>query len=131
MARLGISDRPSYRLHKPTGQAVVTLNGKDFYLGLHGTKQSRAAYDKLTGAWLANGRRIPDDPAQAPAIEVLTVVMLCAQYLRHAKAYYRKDGEPTNTVLSIKAAIRYLRDKFGCLAAEKFGPLALQALQQR
>jgi hypothetical protein len=24
---------PSYRRHKPTGQAVVTLNGKDRYLG--------------------------------------------------------------------------------------------------
>jgi hypothetical protein len=24
---------PSYRRHKPTGQAVVTLNGKDHYLG--------------------------------------------------------------------------------------------------
>ena len=32
---------PSYRLHKPTGQAVVTLNGKDNYLGRHGTKIAR------------------------------------------------------------------------------------------
>ena len=24
---------PSCRLHKPSGQAVVTLGGKDFYLG--------------------------------------------------------------------------------------------------
>lgn len=24
---------PSYRLHKPSGQAVVTINGKDIYLG--------------------------------------------------------------------------------------------------
>jgi integrase len=131
MARLAKNTLPNYRLHKPTGQAVVTLSGKDFYLGLYDTKESRAAYDRLTGEWQANGRRLPDEPSQAPAIEVLTVVMLCAAYLRHAKAYYRKDGEPTNTVLSIKAAIRYLRDMFGRLAAEKFGPLALQALQQR
>jgi hypothetical protein len=27
---------PSYRLHKPTGQAVVTIDGKDHYLALHG-----------------------------------------------------------------------------------------------
>lgn len=25
--------RPSYQRHKPSGQAVVTLNGRDFYLG--------------------------------------------------------------------------------------------------
>jgi hypothetical protein len=27
---------PSYRLQKPTGQAVVTLSGKDVYLGKFG-----------------------------------------------------------------------------------------------
>src|SRR3954454_8363440 len=25
---------PSYRLHKPSGQAIVSLDGKDFYLGV-------------------------------------------------------------------------------------------------
>jgi hypothetical protein len=29
---------PSYRRHKPSGQAVVTLNGKDIYLGTYSTK---------------------------------------------------------------------------------------------
>ena len=33
---------PSYRRHKPSGQAVVTLNGRDFYLGKWNTKASRA-----------------------------------------------------------------------------------------
>jgi hypothetical protein len=28
---------PSYRLHKGSGQAVVTLSGKDIYLGVHGS----------------------------------------------------------------------------------------------
>jgi hypothetical protein len=32
---------PSYRRHKPSKQAVVTLYGKDFYLGRYGTKESR------------------------------------------------------------------------------------------
>jgi hypothetical protein len=30
---------PSYRHHKGTGQAVVTLNGQDCYLGVHGTPE--------------------------------------------------------------------------------------------
>ena len=46
---------PKYRLHKPTGQAVVTLDRKDHYLGVHDTKQSRDAYDRLLGEWLADG----------------------------------------------------------------------------
>ena len=32
---------PSYRLHKPSGQAVVTLNGRDHYLGLGHLSQPR------------------------------------------------------------------------------------------
>ena len=32
---------PGYRKHKASGQAVVTLNGRDHYLGPHGTKASK------------------------------------------------------------------------------------------
>lgn len=32
---------PSYRRHKPSGQAVVTLNGHDIYLGPWKSKVSR------------------------------------------------------------------------------------------
>ncbi len=35
---------PSYCLHKPTRQAVVRLDGRDFYLGKHGTDPSREKY---------------------------------------------------------------------------------------
>lgn len=38
---------PSYRLHKPSGLAVVTIGGKDFYLGQHGTAESRRNYDRV------------------------------------------------------------------------------------
>ena len=47
---------PSYRLHKPTKQALVTLDGREIYLGLHGTSASRERYDQLIAEWLANGR---------------------------------------------------------------------------
>jgi hypothetical protein len=43
----------TYRCHKPTGQAVVTLNGKDHYLGKWNTKTSKAEYNLLIGEWLA------------------------------------------------------------------------------
>ena len=49
---------PSYRLHKPTGQAVVTLSGQDHYLGKFGSTGSRAEYDRLVAEWLANGRQL-------------------------------------------------------------------------
>jgi hypothetical protein len=59
----------SYRLHKPTNQAVVTFNGKDVYLGQHGTAESRERYDRAIAEWLANGRRlhVAFGPARGPA----------------------------------------------------------------
>ena len=48
----------SYRHHKPSNQAVMTLDGRDFYLGRHGTPKSRAEYDRLLAEWLSNGRRL-------------------------------------------------------------------------
>jgi hypothetical protein len=43
---------PSYRLHKPSGQAVVTLGGRDVYLGKFETPESRAEYDRVVAEWL-------------------------------------------------------------------------------
>ena len=33
---------PAYRRHKPSGQAVVTLNATDFYLGTWNSAESHA-----------------------------------------------------------------------------------------
>jgi hypothetical protein len=38
---------PSYRLHKATGQAVVTIAGRDHYLGSHGSPESTATYQAM------------------------------------------------------------------------------------
>ncbi len=47
---------PKYRKHKASGQAIVTLCGKDHYLGPHGTKASNVEYDRLVAEWLSQGR---------------------------------------------------------------------------
>ena len=117
---------PKYRKHKASGQAIVTLNGVDHYLGPHGTQVSRLKYDRLVAEWLQSGRR--------PAIQLqdgITVVELCARFLKHAKSYYVKDGHCTGVTPSFKASIRYLRDWYGRDEAASFGPIALKTLQQR
>src|SRR5262245_30713784 len=88
---------PSYRLHRPSGQAVVTLSGKDHYLGKHGSKESRAAYDRLVGRWQANGRQLI---AQGGAD--LTIAELVLAFWRHAEVYYRKDGAATSHLRVVK-----------------------------
>jgi integrase len=114
---------PSYRLHRPTGQAVVTLNGRDLYLGKHGSPASLAEYDRLIGEWLANGRR----PIGAGD---LTVSELILAYFRHAESYYRKNGKPTSEVDSVRASLRPLRELYGGSQARDFGPRALKAVRQ-
>ena len=44
---------PSYRLHKASGQAVVTLRGRDHYLGSYGSAESHTDYKRLIAEWLS------------------------------------------------------------------------------
>lgn len=55
----GFSRIPKYRLHRPSGQAVARFNGIDYYLGKHGSQESRDEYDRLLGEWMIKGRRPP------------------------------------------------------------------------
>ncbi len=57
---------PSYRLHKPSGQAVVTLGGKDFYPRKHDSPESRAEYDRVIATWPAAGRCLPQGKDGTP-----------------------------------------------------------------
>lgn len=121
---------PKYRLHKRSGKAVVTLNGRDHYLGLYGSEESQARYDLLIQKWLEGGRQ-PISPGLNPADREITVVEVCAAYWEHCQDYYVKNGKPTEEQAGIKAAMNRLREEFGKLPASKLGPLKIKALQQR
>lgn len=115
---------PSYRQHKPSGQAVVTLDGRDWYLGKFGTKASHAEYDRLVAEWLAGGRRLP---VGAGTSSDLTVLELAAAYWRYCTAYYEGSGERTN----IRDALRPLRELYGKLTVAEFGPMRLKVIRQK
>ncbi|MBM3983736.1 MAG: phage integrase family protein [Planctomycetes bacterium] len=56
---------------------------------------------------------------------------MCA-YLVFANQHYRdQDGNPTEEVRHLKAALRGVRDLYGAIPAVEFGPLALKAVRQR
>ncbi len=115
---------PSYRRHKPTGQAVVTINGRDLYLGKWNSAASRAEYDRLIAEFLANGRRLQSD-ADGTVVEVLNA------YRKFAENYYRKGGRVTSEYGAIKDALKLVRELYGRTTANEFGPLALKAVRQR
>jgi integrase len=124
MPKLSPHALPAYRRHKQSGQAVVTLNGKDVLLGTFGTAASKEAYARVTGEWHAAGRQLSAQPAP------LTVVELLAAFLRHAKNYYRHpDGSQTGEADNYRLAMVPLRHTHGRSAAAAFGPLALKAVR--
>ena len=120
---------PKYRKHRASGNAVVTIGGRDHYLGPHGTKASRLEYDRLVSEWLAAGR--PSHPVPPSVGQELTIVELCAKYWLYAKGHYRKRGRGTSELDNVRYAIRPLKELYGHTLVGDFGPLALKALQQQ
>lgn len=119
------SGNPTYRLHRASGQAIVTLNGRDIYLGPFGTKTSKRAYDRVLGQWLAAGR-------QLLGYSNLSVSEMLAAYKHHCRSYYRRpDGTLSEEVRNIEIAIKPLRELYGRANASEFGPRALKTVRQR
>jgi integrase len=121
-----VNRNPRYSKHKASGQAVVTVDGKDFYLGPWNSKTSKVEYDRLIGQWLAGGRHLPTSDAQD-----ISVAEVIERYMQFAKTYYRRsDGTTTGEVYLIKAALRPVNQLFGASPAVEFGPLALDCCRQ-
>jgi integrase len=123
---------PTYRLHKQSGQAVVTLpdglgGRRDVLLGRHGTPESRAEYARVIAEWEANGRR-PPQPSTLAAD--LTVNELILAYYRWAESYYVKDGKPTSEPATLANALSFVRRLYGHTAAKDFTPAALKAVRE-
>jgi len=123
----GSTKCPSYRLHKASGQAVVTIDRHDRYLGVHGTPESRLRYERLITAWMQG----EPAPARESESSDITVAEVCVQYLRWAEVYYVKDGKPTTELGNVKRAIKALRESYPCLPAKEFSPLKLKTVRQR
>ena len=81
---------PKYRLHKASGQAVVTLNGSDHYLGNHGSEASKNAYHRKVSEWLSSQKLGAIQPARGQTD--FTIDEIFVRYWAHVKAYYVKDG---------------------------------------
>lgn len=124
MPRL-VNQNPKYRKHAASGQAVVTLNGTDVYLGPHGTKTSRDEYDRVIGEWLSSGRIRIKAGCNLCLIEIL------AAFWKHAeRRYTRPDGTVAGELNNYRWAIRPLKRLYGQTAAIDFGPKKLRALRE-
>jgi integrase len=119
------NQNPSYRKHRASGQAVVTICGHDHYLGPWRSRASLSEYDRLVGEWLAAGRRLP-----ASAMPDLAVAELADRYLEFAKGYFVfPDGSPNSHVGHFKACLKFLVKLYADAPVSAFGPLALDVVR--
>ena len=102
---------PKYRLHKSTGQAVVRIDGKDFYLGKHGTPGSKERYAALMAEYLTV-RKVPQLEHEDTGPSVDEVI---ADYWQHLEqdGRYLKNGKPTSEREWIKDSLKPLSRVFG------------------
>lgn len=114
----GSFGQPSYRLHKSTGRAVVTLDCKDHYLGAHGSPESRQKYDRLIAEWLLRGRQAPCPDS------VVTMGQVIAGYVDHLRQENGRGPDDQQVM-----ALRWLRSHYGDTLAKDFGALPLKALR--
>jgi len=128
---------PGYRLHKPTGQGFVELDGKRFYCGRYDLPESEAKAHRLIAAWLANGKRLDADDAKqvnAAKVEVddrLTVEEVAARFWIDAqRRYVRPDGTPSMELAHFRTALDILRSLYGPSPAIDFGPNALRLCRE-
>lgn len=118
----------SYRRHKPSGQAVVTVRlrsgaRRDLYLGTHNSATSRAEFQRITALVAANGGIYPEAEAD------ITVNELVLAYLKWATLTYREpDGKVSRSVANLKFAFRKLKALFGPTPVSEFGPRSLKTL---
>ena len=125
MPRPSSSFVPKYRKHRASGQAIVTISGRDHYLGPHGTKASQIEYDRLITEWLVSGRSASFGAASGE----LSIAELLVAYLRHAKKYYG-DG-PKSEYYHFRRIARPLKELYSSTPAIEFGPLQYKAIRQR
>ena len=125
---------PSYRLHKPTGQAVVTIRTiagerRDVYLGAYDSPESRAEYGRIIAelATSATGTVAPA-PADGGGPTVDQVLLAFWEY---AQRHYRTaDGNPTTELDPLRRSVVPLRKLYGHTPAHQFGPRSLAAVRQ-
>ena len=138
---------PARRYHL-SGQSVVTLDGKDFYLGPHDSPESIARYAVLIAIYQQSGFRLPDDldfdqdvilraaamighgiqamPANQERQPVL-VKHVTSLFREHVAEKYAKEPKEKHRHERICDA---MEQSFGDVKVDDFGPVRLKEFRQ-
>jgi hypothetical protein len=121
---------PTFGLHRPTGQARDRIDGRDVYLGVDGSDESRRKYAELVRK-LITDRATRELRARVQIASDLTINEPALAYIEHARGYYVKRGRPTPEFGNICLAVKAVRERYGHELVTAFGPLKLKAIRDQ
>ena len=78
----------------PTGQARVRIDGRDHYLGPHGSEESKQKYEQIVRKLIT--ARTRTSRARVEIATDLTINELVLRYLRFVDGYYPSTSRPTS-----------------------------------
>jgi integrase len=111
---------PKLRHHKASGQAVVTIGGRDLYCGKYGTREAEQAYFRVLSERDAAGGQMPLKANNAAT----TIAQIVAAYWPLMKVTHGPKS-----LSSYKSALRIISELYGDTPVGEFGPLKLRAVQ--
>ncbi len=118
---------PDYRYHV-SGQGVVELSGKTYYLGPHDSPESRAKYFALLQLYNEYGLSIPEQHSIAHQKDVpISVRCVTAEFREHIQVKYAKSPSHKGRFVRL---CTLLEDEYGDEPATEFGPRRLAALRE-
>lgn len=117
---------PGYCLHRASGQAIVRLSGRDYYLGKHDSRESRERYGQLVAGWLDGGR----SALNLDRYVGLTIAELVEAFDCWARERY-PDAPNGGQRRNILDALRPVVELHGRTELDRFGPMELRAVRQR
>jgi len=131
MSRLKNGSIPSYRLHKARNCAVVTLDGRDHYLGPFGSPSSKQKYAGLIRVW----QQRQEGPSPEPTLPLVvndrpTINELILVYLRHVSTYYKSNHGENKEAGCVDDALKVLQEcGYGREPADSFRPKDLKTVR--
>ena len=141
------AEQPSLRYHI-SGQSIVTIQGRTFYLGKHNSPEALARYGALVVRYQRNGLKLPAD-FELSSLDPIVSAMLGDMFsmeptdqgnhpvmVRHITASFRERAKvryaESHAELHRMNQVCDALDKHdGDLKASEYGPLALQKQRQR
>lgn len=128
---------PKLAHHKSTGQAYCewTTSSERFtrYFGKWGTSDAEQAYARFQLEW--SGRLVQRSLAEPGAtILVVELVEAWLDYCEHGddgEGGYQKRGKLTSGIHAQRSAMKYLRETYGPVPVNEFGPDQLRAARKK